>query len=392
MTRSATDVLVAGGGIAGMVATAAMVSMGHKVVCVDPAPPGSTADLRSTAFFMPSVHLLQRIGVWDTLADHATPLRIMRIADAGGEVNEIRQIADFDAAEIGQTAFGYNIPNQLIRQVLLDHITNQPKAEILAPDSVSAFVARTTEALVTLASGAQISAKLVIGADGRNSRVRELLDIPLEKWQYGQKALVFNVEITLPHDNISTEIHRAGGPFTLVPLPDQSGKPMCAIVWMETGPEADRLHKLDDDTFAAAVNERSCGILGDLTPVGNRAIWPIIAQRAKRLSGPRAVLIAEAAHVIPPIGAQGLNMSLADLTCLIDLLEGEADIGARDLLDRYHRRRWTEMAVRVKGVDMLNRASIAESQVLRDLRVAGLRTLYGITPIRHGVMKAGMGA
>ncbi len=392
MTRIATDILVAGGGIAGMTAALGMASMGHRVICIDPAPPEiPKPDLRSTAFFMPSVRLLQRIGLWDALADHATPLRIMRIADAGGEAYKIRELADFDATEIGQDAFGYNIANHRIRQVLLDSIAAHPNADLIAPDSVQTLLPRTHESLISLTSGAQISASLVIAADGRNSRVREALNIPIATWQFGQKALVFNVVTEIAHDNISTEIHRTGGPFTLVPLPDADGQNMCAIVWMATGPEIERLHKLEDDAFAQEVNLRSCQILGQLRPVGPRVVWPIIAQRAERLSGPRTVLIAEAAHVIPPIGAQGLNMSLSDLSTLMDLIEGAEDIGAPEITDRYHRRRWTEMAVRVQGVITLNRAAMAKSQTLRDLRVAALRSLYGIAPVRRRVMKAGMG-
>ena len=390
--RLNTDVLVAGGGIAGLTATAAFASAGHDVICVDPAPlKGTGTDLRSTAFFMPSVNLLRKIGVWDALAPNATPLRVMRIVDAGGAVNVVRQIADFDSAEIGQDAFGYNIPNRLIREVLLDHI-GKTSATLMSPQKVARVIPRTNVALVNLEDGQQVEAKLVIAADGRNSLIREQAGIDVQRWQYGQKALVFNVSAEHAHDNVSTEIHRSGGPFTLVPLPDLAGKHMCAIVWMETGPEADRLHKLSPAEFALAVNERSCGILGNLDPVGDRAIWPIIAQRADRLNASRVALIAEAAHVIPPIGAQGLNMSLADLTCLLDLVEGAKDIGAPEVLTHYNRQRWTDMAARVKGVDMLNRAAMTDVQMMRDLRVAGLRTLYGITPMRRAAMKTGLGA
>ena len=390
--RQKTDVLVAGGGIAGLTATAAFASLGVEVMCVDPAPlVGASKDLRSTAFFMPSVNLLRKIGVWDALVPHATPLRVMRIVDAGGKINEIRQIADFDSAEIGQDAFGYNIPNRVIRDVLLDQIS-QTSAILNAPQKVTRILARTDSAMVNLQNGQQVETKLVVAADGRNSLIREQVGIEVQRWQYGQKALVFNVAAEQPHENVSTEIHRSGGPFTLVPLPDQNGKHMCAVVWMETGPEADRLHQLSPTEFTAAVNDRSCGILGQLNPIGERAIWPIIAQRAERLNAERVALIAEAAHVIPPIGAQGLNMSLADLDCLLVLVETADDIGAQKVLSSYHHQRWSEMATRVKGVDMLNRAAMSNAQMLRDLRVTGLRTLYGITPIRRAAMKAGLGA
>ncbi|HSF91549.1 MAG TPA: FAD-dependent monooxygenase, partial [Paracoccaceae bacterium] len=124
--------------------------------------------------------------------------------------------------------------------------------------------------------------------------------------------------------------------------------------------------------------------------------WPIIAQRAERLNGPRTALLAEAAHVIPPIGAQGLNMSLADLATLLDLVEqareAGKDIAAPEVLDRYNRSRWPDMAARVAGVDLLNRAAMAEDQTLRDLRRTGLKLLYGLKPLRKTAMRAGLGA
>ncbi len=247
-----------------------------------------------------------------------------------------------------------------------------------------------------LSDGRQVFAKLVVAADGRNSVIREQLGIKVKKWRYGQKALVFNVRCERPHENVSTEIHRSGGPFTLVPLPDQTGVHQCAVVWMETGPNADDLQKMNEADFNAALNLRACGILGKLELSSKRILWPIIAQRATQLNGPRTALLAEAAHVIPPIGAQGLNMSLADLSALVDLTVAARntgkDFGSPEVLSEYHRTRWPDMAARIKGVDVLNRAAMAESQNLRDLRRAGLKALYGLGPLRKAAMKAGLGA
>ena len=149
----------------------------------------------------------------------------------------------------------------------------------------------------------------------------------MRTFRYGQKALTFAVTHPLPHQNISTEIHRSGGPFTLVPLPDRDGLPSSAVVWMERGPEVARLMALDAPEFEAAANARSCQILGPLTLAGRRLVWPMIAQIADRMAGERLALMAEAAHVVPPIGAQGLNMSLADLAALLDLAQTH-DLGS----------------------------------------------------------------
>jgi 2-octaprenyl-6-methoxyphenol hydroxylase len=208
--------------------------------------------------------------------------------------------------------------------------------------------------------------------------------------------VVFTVSHALPHEGISTEIHRTGGPFTLVPLPDRDGKHHSAVVWMETGPNAGELAEMAIPDFEAALNLRACGVLGELRLASPRRLWPIVSQAAERLDGPRTALVAEAAHVIPPIGAQGLNMSLKDVAVLLDLVvaarNAGRDIGDAELLARYHRARHAEILLRIAGVDALNRAAMTSVQAFRDLRRAGLRALHGIAPVRHAAMRLGLGA
>lgn len=401
MERLDTDILVAGGGVAGLAATAALAKEGFGVLCVDAVPPVTEAeaegsDLRSTAFLAPSVALLERAGLWDRLAPHAARLRIMRLADAGGPTGAIREIADFRATEIGQKDFGANLPNWLLRREMVAHLADLPGARLIAPARVERLTARTDHALVVLSNGTQVRARLVVAADGRDSFVREAAGVRARRWRYGQKALVFTVAHDLPHDGVSTEIHRSGGPFTLVPLPDRDGAPHSAVVWMETGPRAAALFAMEPAAFEAPLNARACGVLGTLRLVSPRRLWPIVSQVAERLDGPRIALVAEAAHVIPPIGAQGLNMSLADIATLRDLCaEARADggdIGDPTRLARYNRARHPDIMLRVAGVDLLNRAAMAEAQPLRDLRRIGLRLLHGVVPVRRAAMRLGLGA
>ena len=398
--RTDADVLVAGGGVAGLVATAGFAAAGFRAICVDPVPPVTSAeaegsDLRSTAFLMPAVDLLARAGLWERLAPHAAPLRIMRLADAGGAPGIVRTSADFDSAEIGAAAFGYNLPNWLLRREMVAHVGEADRAELRAGIRVTGVTPRTDAAIVALSDGSQVRARLVVAADGRDSAVREALGIGARRWSYGQKAMVFTVAHALPHDGVSIEIHRTGGPFTLVPLPDRDGEPASSVVWMETGPRAAALAALPEPEFNAALAARACGVLGAIRATSPRRVWPIIAQIADRLDGPRTALVAEAAHVVPPIGAQGLNMSLADLGTLLELATGArdigGDIGAPDLLARYHRRRHRQIALRIAGIDALNRAAMAEPRPLRDLRRAGLAALHGLPPLRHAAMRLGLG-
>lgn len=389
-----TDILVSGGGIAGLITAAAFGAQDFSTLCVDPAPPvtdegADGADLRTTAFLAPSVALLRRIGLWDRLLPHATPLQVMRIVDAGGAQPVARLIRDFDAAEIGDQPFGWNLPNWLLRREITARLAELPNVRFDPGTGTAGVLARDEGAIVTLTDGRRVQARLLVGADGRDSPVRQALGIGVRTFRYGQKALAFAVTHEVPHGNVSTEIHRTGGPFTLVPLPDRDGKPCSAVVWMENGREVARLAALPPAAFEAELNARSAGVLGHLTLATRLTQWPIISQIAHRFTGPRTALIAEAAHVVPPIGAQGLNMSLADLAALIDLSGDEPGDGAS--LTAYDRARRPEAYARLLGIDALNRASQASIRPLRDLRAAALGGLYGIAPVRRLMMRAGLG-
>ena len=397
MMRESTDILISGGGVAGLTAAAAFGAAGFSVICVDPAPPvtdaeGEGADLRTTAFLQPARAVLEAAGLWDRLAPHAAALKIMRIVDAGGETPEPRIVKDFDAGEIGDEPFGWNFPNWLLRRETVARIAEIQNVSFRPGLSTRAVLTREGEALVTLSDGTQISARLLVAADGRASPVREALGIGVKTTRYGQKALAFAVTHPIPHENVSTEIHRSGGPFTLVPLPDRDGKPCSAIVWMDKGPEIARLAALPVAEFEAEMFDRSARLFGPLTLVTRRSVWPIISQIADRFEGERTALLAEAAHVVPPIGAQGLNMSLADLACLLDLARDNPDrLGDRAMLTAYHRRRWPEVKARVTGIDMLNRTSMLGAKPLRELRAGALNALYSLKPVRQTLMKAGLG-
>ena len=388
------DVLVSGGGVAGLTAAAAFGAAGLSVLCVDPAPPvtdeaGPGADLQTTAFLQPSVDLLARIGLWDRLAPHAAPLQVMRIVDAGGAEPVARLTRAFDASEISDRPFGWNLPNWLLRREISARLAELPAVEFRPGTGTAGLTVRDDAALVDLSDKSRVRARLVVAADGRNSPVREALGIGVRTFRYGQKALAFAVTHEIPHENVSTEIHRWGGPFTLVPLPDRDGKPSSAVVWMEPGTEIARLRALSRAAFEVELNARSAGILGHLTQATGLTEWPIISQIADRYTGPRTALIAEAAHVVPPIGAQGLNMSLADLSSLLDLMAPDPDNQAA--LERYARARRPEAMVRLMGIDALNRASMLTPRPLRDLRAAALGGLYALAPVRRTMMRAGLG-
>ena len=398
MKRHQTDIVVAGGGVAGLTAAATFGAAGFSVICVDPTPPVTDgkdplADLRTTAFLQPARDLLDAAGLWSRLAPEATALQVMRIVDASGADGAPRVTRDFDAADLGDGPFGWNLRNWVLRREMVARLAELLCVDFRPGTGFKSMLAREKTAIVTLTDGTQVEARLVIAADGRNSAVRSAAGIDVSTTRYGQKALSFAVTHDAPHDNVSTEIHQSGGPFTLVPLPDFNGQPCSAVVWMETGAEALRLANLPKAEFEAAATDRSAGLYGQLTLVAGPQVWPIISQVAERMDGPRVAIMAEAAHVVPPIGAQGLNMSLSDLATLRDLaVAAPDDLGSREMLATYNRRRHTAVRLRVAGVDALNRASMAASPMIHELRVAGIKALYGAAPVRHSLMRLGLGA
>ncbi|MBC6443119.1 MAG: UbiH/UbiF family hydroxylase [Rhodobacteraceae bacterium] len=395
--RQGFDIFVSGGGIAGLSAAAAFGSAGFSVMVVDPSPPATcctypAADHRSTVFLQPARNTLSCAGIWDKLAPFAAPLQIMRIADAGGEASVIRKVADFNAAEISDQPFGWNLPNWLLRREMTARLAELGNVNFRPGVGTGRITQRTGEVLVSLTDGTQIATPLVVAADGRNSFVRDSLGIAVTRWTYGQQAMAFTVRHAGPGNDISTEIHRTGGPFTLVPLPDGPDGPESAVVWMERTARAEVLMAMDADEFSAAASERSCNLHGPLHLSSPRSIWPVISMQAKALTDERVALISEAAHVVPPIGAQGLNMSLADIETLLSLARKSPQApGSRQMLATYAKRRQPDITARLHGVDMLNRVAMANSRSLRDLRLKGLGYLHGLTAMRRVAMRTGLG-
>jgi len=391
------DILISGGGIAGLTAAAAFGSAGFQVICVDPAPPviapeAEGSDMRTTAMLQPARDLLDEAGLWDALAPHATPLEIMRIVDAGGTDGRAREVKSFRASDVSDLPFGWNLPNWRLRREMVARLDALGTVDFRPGVGTRSFLGRSGEARVGLSDGSRLSARLVIAADGRNSPTRQAAQIGVTTRRYGQKALAFAVTHRVPHENVSIEVHRTGGPFTLVPLPDHDGMPSSAVVWMDDGAACVARMQMDVADFEAGMTTRSCDVLGPLKLASRRSIWPIISQYAHRLSASRLALIAEAAHVVPPIGAQGLNMSLADTATLLDLAQKDPEhLGDARMLDAYHKARFGDIRLRVTGIDLLNRASRATSPLARDARAFGLHALHDVAPVRKTLMELGLG-
>ncbi|RVT87418.1 FAD-binding protein [Rhodobacteraceae bacterium CCMM004] len=391
------DILVSGAGIAGMIAAAGLAHAGWRVVLVDPAPPPKDAeadgsDLRATAYLHPSVELFQRLGLWNDLAPHATPLAALEVIDTQGWPPEAQAARIFTAHDLGLPVFGWNLPNWLTRRRLGDLLADLPGLDLRFGTGVAGLFTRTTGARVDLSDGSRLGVRLIVGADGRASTVRAAHGIGTQVRRYGQKALAFAAVHDRPHADVSVEIYNVGGAFTTVPLPDHDGRPASAIVWMNDGPRAQALMEMAGAPFGDAMTTRAMGRLGRMDLASPRRIWPVVTQTAARLTAERTALIAEAAHVLPPIGAQGLNTSLADVAALLSALDGATDPGAPAVLDRYARARARDVALRARAIDLFNRVCKSDAGPAHALRRAGLAAVHDIAALRQAVMHAGMGA
>ena len=391
-----TDVFIAGAGLAGSIAALSYSKAGRNVIIADPFVYNDNAqvDYRTTAYLQPSKLFLERLGIWETIEDIAMPLEVMKIIDSSSDENrtKIKSQKEFKSAEISDLPFGWNVKNSLMRAALKSLIDSQSNCELITASSAIDLVCRDSIAYVKLSSGNTVKAKLVIAADGRNSILREKAGISVKTHSFGQKALAFAVTHSIPHKNISTEIHNSGGPFTLVPLPDNEGKPSSAIVWMENGEKAKNLMEMETKGFEREMTVRSCNILGPLKLASKRSLWPIISQIADRLYSQRLALIGETAHVVPPIGAQGLNMSLADIKVLSDLDQKYPDqLGSMDTLNEYQKNRIFDIRQRVAGVSALNQISISSNKLVQNIRAFGLENFFQVPAIKHTTMKLGMG-
>jgi 2-octaprenyl-6-methoxyphenol hydroxylase len=375
------DVAVVGAGPVGLAAALGFAQAGLSVHLVGPAPSGR--DGRTAALLGGSVELMQRLGVWPALTREAAPLRVMRLVDDTDSLFRPPPVS-FRAEEIGLEAFGWNIENTTLTAVLAERVRGTD-AIAWHPALAEGFEAGDP-ARVPLADGSAIEAALVVAADGRRSRIRETAGIVARSATYPQKALTTILRHACDHEGASTEFHTRAGPFTLVPLPGRRS----SLVWVTSPHHAERLLALSDPELAAAIERRAHRILGTIKIDGPRGAVPLGRLSADRLIGPRMALVGEAAHVLPPIGAQGLNLGFADVEALLRLAQGAADPGAEPVLRRYARERRGDVALRGAAVDGLNRALLTDVLPVDALRGLGLGLLAHVGPLRRLAMRSGL--
>ncbi|MGE0230706.1 MAG: UbiH/UbiF family hydroxylase [Flavobacteriaceae bacterium] len=377
------DIAVVGAGPAGLTAALLAARSGLQVALVG--PPGRQ-DFRTSALMTGNVETLRAAGVWDHCAHAAAPLAHLRIVDDTGRLLRAPETR-FDAAEIGQEAFAWNLPNSalvgaleatLAGSTLTRHDVAVASAELL-PDS----------AVLSLGDGREIRARLLVASDGRRSMLRQAAGIAAREWSYPQTAFVVNFSHSAPHRDTSTEFHRPTGPFTLVPLPGNRS----AVVSVETAEGAAALMAMDDLTLARALERSSHRILGEIRPEPGRAQFPLGGLVARQFARRRVMLVGEAAHVVPPIGAQGLNLGLRDAAAAAAVAGAHReDPGGDAAMAAFEAARRADIGARSTVIDLLNRSLLSPLLPAQIARSAGLAALRDIGPLRRMFMRQGMGA
>ncbi len=384
------DVVVAGAGPVGLAVAFACQDSGLKPVVADTSKTASAdaAKGRSATLFNKTVAFLKRLGVWEACQDTAEPLRTLQFIDDTARILRAPDCA-FHAAEIGESAFGYNIGNADLVDALRAEAQRRGLL-LISPGKLMDLNAGSTEARVTFEDGTELCAPLVIGADGRNSATREAAGIRSLAWSYDQIALAGSFSHERPHKGSCIEFHRQAGPFTLIPLPGNRS----SYVWSERSPGAERLLALGDGEFAAEAEKASRFALGRIFDPTERAAFPLSSVVVREYGRARVALAGEAAHTAPPIGAQGLNLGFRDAEELA-ALAGEArsrgeDIGGDKLLRAYSAARRGDIMTRTLGLDLLNRSLLSGFLPLQAARGLGLYALGTIGPLRRSFMRRGI--
>jgi 2-octaprenyl-6-methoxyphenol hydroxylase len=377
------EVAVVGGGPAGLVSALALAAAGVKTVLIArPAP----ADQRTTALLAGSVMALQALGAWEACRSQAAPLRKIRIIDDTERLIRAPETV-FDAAEIDLEAFGYNIENRHLIAALEARAAslNLPRipADVLAVkvDDDGATVAH---------AGGEVRVRLVVGADGQRSLCRAAAGIAVTRHTYPQTAITLNLSHARPHWDTSTEFHTASGPFTLVPLPGNRS----SMVWVLDPEAATSLAARDDAGLSAEIERRSHSLFGKIMVEAGRGIFPLATQTARALARGRIVLVGEAAHVVPPIGAQGLNLGLRDGATVAEIIADAQrqglDVGSREVVARYDTQRRADVTSRTLAVDILNRSLLTDFLPAQGVRGLSLFLMDRIGPLRRALMREGV--
>ncbi|WP_457797296.1 FAD-dependent monooxygenase [Methylocystis sp. S23] len=384
------DILVAGAGSTGLAAALAFARSGLKTALVGRVPPPLPG--RTVALFEASVRFLDALGALERVKALGCPVEAIRMIDDTDQLFPVPELT-LRASEIDLPALGVNISNDELVGVLLDLVRAKTEIELIEADIVD-YELNGAGAAAILADGRRIEADFIVAADGRNSRARAVAGIDVKEWTYPQVALTMMLRHEFPHDNMSTEWHTRSGPFTLVPLPPREDAPhRSSLVWLMSVDDARRRLAKPREELEYEIEDYAKSEFGAMKIESDIGQFRMGGMQVSQHARGRLALVGETCHVFPPIGAQGLNLSLRDVADLEDCLASVDLRNERELsraLTRYDRHRRADIGFRTHGVDVLNRSLIIPYLPVDLFRGASFIAVAALGPLRRAVIREGV--
>lgn len=381
------DVVIGGGGTVGLALACTLadaLGADARILLVDRGALSAAdgRDIRASALSAASKRLLATLGVWPAIAPAAQPVTAIDITDSRLS-DAIRPILlSYDNTLVAEEPASYIVENERLRQALLAAATARPAITLMGASAIDSFGADPHGVSIRLAN-ATLRAPLLIGADGRASRLREDAGIKILRWNYPQTGIVTSVGHSKPHHGRALQHFLPSGPFAILPLIHNRS----CITWTEASAHAKELLALEDDGFRAELTRRFDYRLGEIVAVGARAAWPLDMHLARALIGERFALVGDAARVVHPIAGQGLNLGLRDVAALTEVIVDAArlglDTGTELVLKRYERWRRLDSALSAATYDALNRLFSNDWSLLRTARDFGLAVLDQLPPLKQ---------
>ena len=386
------DVAIIGGGMVGLTVAAALEKSGLRVAVIESKLPSTELDdlpdIRVSAISRASENILEYVGAWQGIASRrSASYTSMKV----WEQDSFAHI-DFEAEQIAQSNLGHIVENRVIQLSLLEKIEKQGNVTLFAPERCSKILFGESEAWINLESGKAITAKLVVGADGANSWLRQQLDIPLTHWDYGHSALVANIRTVEPHNKTARQIFRPEGPLAFLPLGESN---LSSIVWSLDPLHAENLVSMPEEEFNKQLTAAFDNQLGLCQVEGERQAFPLKMRYAKDFVKDRVVLVGDAAHTIHPLAGQGVNLGLADAAALAETimelhLEGK-DIGLKANLRPFERWRKSEAAQMIASMQGFKELFSGDNPIKKMVRGLGMSLANELTPVKDECLKRALG-
>ncbi len=385
-----TDVIIAGGGIIGSTIANLLADIGVNVVVIEKDSPknflNNRFDGRTSAISQASAIIFDKIGAWDKMKANAHPIKEIRVTEGENPL-----FVHFDHKQIGSEPLGYIIENGYLRKALIESIYERKSIQYIESEEIKSFTSNPHQISSTLLSGKEITASLLIGADGRFSTIRDMAGIKHSRIMYGQTAIVCIISHEFGNEGIAIEKFLPSGPFAVLPM---SGN-RAGIVWTESDADAKEYIALNNADFTEEIYERMGGYLGKIELHEGRWSYPLSLFHAERYYTERLLLAGDAAHGIHPIAGQGANLGMRDAAVIADLIGDKfklgLDFGSIDVLEHYEQWRRFDVFAMMLATDGINRLFSNNSKTLQAARTLGLGIVNKIPSLKKFFILHSMG-